>query len=227
MSKGTPTKPLQRLRSLAAQLRTYTEFVLFPVNVWGTKGFQFWTFLSLLLLKSNCSSILELGSGRSTITLAEYAYFRKARFVSIETSPRWFNKTRYELRLLGVPDNLVHLLDWDSSGNWYKIEQFRETIGDEANFDFALIDGPNQSDGKSRGIRDNGPALVEIRRSIYEADIVIVDDVHRRHILDWSMQCWATQTTTRNGSMTTLWSLPIRTRCAFASKKPLGSVPSW
>ena len=98
--------------------------------------------------------------------------------------PRWFNKTRYELRLLGVPDNLVHLLDWDSSGNWYKIEQFRETIGDEANFDFALIDGPNQSDGKSRGIRDNGAALVEIRRSIYEADIVIVDDVHRRHILD-------------------------------------------
>jgi hypothetical protein len=69
-----------------------------------------------LLAKSNCSRILELGFGRSTITLAEYAYFRRARFISIETSRRWFNKARFELRLLGVPDDQVNLLEWDARG---------------------------------------------------------------------------------------------------------------
>ena len=184
MSTGTATNPLQRLLSVGSQLRTYAEFVLLPVNVWGTKGFQFWTFLSLLLTTSNCSRILELGSGRSTITLAEYAHFRKVKFISIETSPRWFNKTRFELRWLGVSDSPVRLLEWDPTATWYKIEQFRKTVGDEGSFDFAFIDGPNERNGKSRGIRDNALALAEIRRCIYDADIVIVDDVHRRHILD-------------------------------------------
>ena len=89
-----------------SQLRTYAEFALLPSNVWGTKGFQFWTFLSLLLLKSNCSRILELGSGRSTITLAEYARSRGASLISIETNRRWFNKARFELRMLGVSERI-------------------------------------------------------------------------------------------------------------------------
>ena len=70
------------------------------------------------------------------------------------------------------------------TGTWYDIEQFRATICEDGSFDFAFIDGPNHGDGTSRGIRDNEGALGEIRRCIYEADVVIVDDVHRRHILD-------------------------------------------
>ncbi len=81
------------------------------------------------------------------------------------------------------PDQ-VHLLDWDSRGTWYGVEKFRETISGVFNFDFAFIDGPNNTYGKSRGIRDNDVALVEIRRCIHEADVVIIDDVHRRHLLD-------------------------------------------
>jgi predicted O-methyltransferase YrrM len=172
-----------RFRSLASQLRTYAEIALLPKYAWATKGFQFWTFLSLLLAKSNCSRILELGSGRSTITLAEYARFRAARFISIETSRRWFNKSRFELRMLGASEDSVHLVDWDASRTWYNLEQFRETIRDAGNFDFALIDGPNEDDGKSHGIRNSEAALVEIRRCIHGAEIMIVDDVHRAHIM--------------------------------------------
>jgi hypothetical protein len=176
--------PRPRLfRKLAFFLSKRTVAIL-PAHVWGTKGFQFWTFLSLLLARSNCSRILELGSGRSTITLAEYAHFRKAHFISIETSRRWFSKARLELRWLGVSDDPVHLLDWNSRGTWYDIEQFRATIREAGSFDFAFIDGPNYGDGNSRGIRDCELALGEIRRCIYEADVVIVDDVHRRHIFD-------------------------------------------
>jgi hypothetical protein len=157
---------------------------MLPVGAWATKGFVFWTFLSLLLTKSNCSRILELGSGRSTITLAEYARFRAARFISIETSRRWFNKARFELRMLGVSEESVHLLDWDPRTTWYDVEQFRDTICEVGCFDFAFIDGPNYIDGRSGGIRDNKAALLEIRRCIDGAEVVIVDDVHRLHILD-------------------------------------------
>jgi hypothetical protein len=86
--------------------------------------------------------------------------------------------------MIGVSDSSVHRLDWDSQRSWYDIEQFRAAAGDEAKFDFALIDGPNSADGNSRGIRDNEVGLKAIQRCIYRAEVVIVDDVHRRHILD-------------------------------------------
>ena len=68
-------------------------------------------------------------------------------------------QARLELRWLGMSDDPVHLLNWDSRGIWYDIEQFRATIGEDGSFDFAFIDGPNDSDGKSRGIRDSEAAL--------------------------------------------------------------------
>jgi predicted O-methyltransferase YrrM len=173
----------RQFRNLASQLRTYAEIALLPANAWGTKGFQFWTFLSLLLLKSNCSRILEFGSGRSTITLAEYARSRAAHLISIETNRRWFNKARFELRMLGVSEESVRLLDWNSRTTWYDVEQFRNTIREVGSFDFAFIDGPGVG-SNTRGIRDSKVALEETQRCIYEADVVIVDDVHRLHILD-------------------------------------------
>jgi predicted O-methyltransferase YrrM len=168
------------LRSVAAlQLP-----VVLPEEGWGTKGFQFWTFLSLLLAASNCARILELGSGRSTITLAEYAKFRGARLISLETDRRWFNKARWELRCLGLSDAPIHLIKWQSGGLWYDVEQFRSIVKNEGSFDFAFIDGPNNETGVSVGIRDSEVALREIVSCTLDADIVVVDDVHRRHILD-------------------------------------------
>jgi hypothetical protein len=153
-----------------------------PARVWGTKGFEFWTFLSLLLIGANCSRILELGSGRSTITLAEYAKFRKVHFTSIETNREWFNKARLELRCLGLSDEPVHLLDCDQENGWYQIDQFRSITRHEDGFDFIFVDGPNATEGRSLGIRDNVIGLSEIRACSSNANIVLVDDVHRRHV---------------------------------------------
>ena len=86
--------------------------------------------------------------------------------------------------MLRVSEDSVHLVDWDSSKTWYNVELFHETIRDVGNFDFAFIDGPNSTEGNSRGIRNNEVALAEIRRCIREAEVVIVDDVHRIHIFD-------------------------------------------
>ena len=170
-------------RRALLQLAALQLPLAFPATAWGTKGFQFWTFLSLLLSRSTCTRLLELGSGRSTITLAEYASFRSARFVSLETSRLWFNKARLELRCLGLPESAVHLIGWSRDGTWYDLDEFRSILGAVGGFDFAFIDAPNRDDGGSDGMRDSETALREVRGLIPDAEVVIVDDVHRRHVL--------------------------------------------
>lgn len=152
-----------------------------PETVWGTKGFAFWTFLSLLLLEAAPKRILELGAGRSTLTLAEYAHFQRASLVSIETNRAWFNKVRIDLRGTQTKSDSVRLVPIDPATNWYALAPFRQAT--QSGFDFVLVDGPNRVNGDSQGMRDTPIALDEIRRLTGEADIVIVDDVHRRHVL--------------------------------------------
>jgi len=171
-----PSPAWRALRRLAIFCSPY------PRQAWGTKGFQFWTFLSLLLANSNCSRLLELGSGRSTITMAEYAKFRNGRFICLETNRKWFNKARMELRCLAMADDPIHFVNWDAE-TWYSIEEFRSIVQDAGGFDFAFIDGPNRNDGSSDGIRDSEVALREILNCTRGADVVVIDDVHRRHIL--------------------------------------------
>src|SRR5262245_60103474 len=100
---------------------------LLPKKVWGTKGFEFWTFLSLLLQSSRCKRLLELGSGRSTVTLAEYAQHTRAQFVSIETSPEWLQKWHLEFRFLRLhlTRDPVHLVTLNPETGWYELGQFR------------------------------------------------------------------------------------------------------
>jgi predicted O-methyltransferase YrrM len=152
-----------------------------PEIVWGTKGFAFWTFLSLLLLEAAPKRILELGAGRSTLTLAEYAHFRWAKLISIETSRAWFNKVRIDLRGTQIKTDSVRLIAIDPATNWYELAPFRAATG--SGFDFVLIDGPNRVNGDSKGMRDTSLALDEIRRVTGDTEVVIVDDVHRRHVL--------------------------------------------
>jgi predicted O-methyltransferase YrrM len=165
-----------------------------PKKIWNTKGFEFWTFLSLLLQGSGCTRLLELGSGRSTVTFAEYATQKRARFVSLETSPEWFEKWKWELRYLrlNLPENPVRLIALDWSTGWYNLEQFHAAIGDRAMFDFVLIDAPNRlKKGNSKGMRDAKIAMQELRRCAGEADVIIIDDVHRRHVFDTIEQVMA------------------------------------
>jgi hypothetical protein len=174
-----PSPAWRALRHLSA---LHLPAVL-PAQGWSTKGFQFWTLLSFLLNGSGCKRILELGSGRSTITLAEYASFRGGEFISLETSRLWFNKARMELRCLGFSDAPIHMVGWDAQGAWYDLDQFRSIVGRDP-FDLAFVDGPNLDGGESNGIRDGAVALREILSCTRGADALIVDDVHRRHILD-------------------------------------------
>lgn len=154
-----------------------------PTKVWGTKGFEFWCLLSLLLRKSNCTSILELGTGRSTITLAEYAKFRKAHLTCLETTKPWFNKVRLDLRCLKLQQDVVHLVPLDKKTGWYNLEQFRAATRGTPEIDLLFVDGPNEPEGSSRGIRSSEIGMSEIKACAGNAEVIIVDDVHRLHVL--------------------------------------------
>ena len=178
---------MSQIRDLLSRtLRRVTnrKSVALPAKVWATKGFEFWTFLSLLLLKSNCSRILELGTGRSSITLAEYAKFRNAHLTCVESSQEWFNKLRLDLRHLKLPTNVLQLIPVDRSTGWYDLERFRSATA-TGNFDFLFVDGPTEFLGSSsRGIRNSQNGVSELQACGRNAEVIIVDDVHRRHILD-------------------------------------------
>jgi predicted O-methyltransferase YrrM len=155
-----------------------------PSKVWGTMGFEFWTFLSLLLLRAGSQRILELGSGRSTIAFAEYASFRGARLVSLETSVEWFNMVQLELRCLNLPVDVVKFIRVGRRTGWYDLEQLRSHVGEALPFDCVLIDAPNDPEGDSRGMRDAPDALRELATLCRGTELVLIDDVHRRHVFD-------------------------------------------
>jgi hypothetical protein len=157
-----------------------------PDRVWGTKGFEFWTLLSLLLHGSKCKRVLELGSGRSTITLAEYATFSDSQFISVESSSEWLQKWRMEFRYLGLglAKDPVNLVPVDPITGWHDVEAFRKAIAPLDHFDFAFIDGPNDALGNSLGMRDTQTAIQELRPRIGQADVLIIDDMQRRHVFD-------------------------------------------
>jgi hypothetical protein len=155
---------------------------IFPDTIWGTKGFEFWTFLSLLLLSSRCQRILELGSGRSTITFAEYAKHRGAHFTSLETSRKWYNKGKFELQFINLPTSSLKLIELDRSTGWYRLDQFRSLIRPIEPIDCILIDAPNRKNGDSAGVRDASIALETLRACCAGADVVLIDDAHRRHV---------------------------------------------
>jgi hypothetical protein len=178
------TFPSIAQRSKVFRLTRAIERHNLPAAGWGAKGFEFWTFLSVLLVRTNYSRILELGSGRSTIIFAEYAKFRGAGFTSIETNRKWYNKARMELRWQGMDVNPIHLLTMDKAVGWYDVEQLRSLAQSRGPFDFVMIDGPNEASGNSRGIRDSETALNEIIKWCGNSDVMMVDDVHRRHIFD-------------------------------------------
>lgn len=153
-----------------------------PDLVWGTKGFEFWSLLSLLLIRAKCKRILELGSSRSTLTFAEYAKFAGAEFISIETSAKWLKRTQFELYFANLPSDSVKYVQMDANSGWYNIDKFRALVS--GHFDCILIDAPNNDRGESLGMRDSEKGITELQKLCQESDLIIVDDVHRRHIFD-------------------------------------------
>jgi hypothetical protein len=171
-----------------------------PFSAWGTKGFEFWTFLSVFLKEARPRAILELGCGRSSTFFADYAYAYGATYVGIENNVRWFNKTNLDIDMLGFKKrHLVHV-ELASNGSWYSLEGFKAATSDPGRFDFALIDAPNEKrffasdaqiasyfppeDGNPFGHRGDPAGLAAIRSVTRDCAVMMVDDVHKMHVFE-------------------------------------------
>ena len=155
-----------------------------PKGVWGTKGFTFWTLLSVLLVHARPKNILELGSGRSTSILADYANAYDAGFTSLETDRAWYNKACLDILYLNIKKQYVHLIGPNKAGTWYDVEAFRKFVNTGTPFDFIFVDAPNNARGRSNGIRNSPEGLREIKDCARDCAVMIVDDIHRRHLFE-------------------------------------------
>lgn len=158
--------------------------LVLPGRAWSTKGFDFWFVLAALLKHVRPQNILELGTGRSTLTIAEYASASGANFVSLETDAKWYSKALWELRWVAVKRRYVRFIAKTGEAGWYDAAAFDALIPPDVRFDFAYIDAPNDSQGNSRGARDCEIAVTKIRTVVDGAKVIVIDDVHRRHVFD-------------------------------------------
>jgi len=171
-----------------------------PFTAWGTKGFEFWTFLSVFLKAMRPRAILELGCGRSSTFFADYAYAHAAKYVGIENDRRWFNKTSLDIELLGFGKQHLAHVPLAADASWYELDGFRQATRDPGRFDFVLVDAPNEKrffaseeqiaeffrpeDGNPFGRRDDPAGLAAIRWVTSGCEVMMVDDVHKSHVFE-------------------------------------------
>lgn len=143
------------------------QYNLLPERVWPTKSFEFWTFLAGLLQCVRPESILEIGSGRSTIYLSEYAHKHGKILVSIEQSAAWASLNNAVARFGNIEGSYVKHLPLGDDG-FFEPESLDQVMPPSP--DFAFLDGPN-------GPRDSARQSELYRKLAQTARIVILDDL--------------------------------------------------
>jgi predicted O-methyltransferase YrrM len=122
--------------------------------------------------QSNPKTILDLGSGMSTLVLAKSA--PAAKVTSIDNSAEFAQKTQEMLSLHGVSNAEVRVapLTAHTSGvDWYDLSK----IADLSDIDLLFIDGPPGS----KNDRARHPALAECLSKLSPRAIIVIDDAAR------------------------------------------------
>ena len=144
---------------------------------WGTSGFEFWTLLHILLSITRPRSIIELGSGRSTLYFADYAASFGASFISVEQSRRYSSRVRRALRNSFLDPACVHRVALGVDG-WYAQNDLDRLV--DLPVECLFVDGPaGAQEQVGSGRRDAPRALKWLRESGPSARMIGVDDVHR------------------------------------------------
>lgn len=128
-------------------------------------------------------SILELGSGMSTVALAIYAARHGTRVVSLEHDKSWLDAISTKLERMGLRQHveLIHApLDKTPDGPWYRVDLgsvLMEGIirGEQSKpmFDMVLVDGPPADVG------GRGAVMNAIRPRLAPGAMVLVHDALR------------------------------------------------
>lgn len=146
------------------------------VQTWGTKSFEFWTLLAATLWIVRPQSILELGSGRSTSYLGDYAQKQGAAFVSVEQNRRFARRVRIALRAGFVDPRCVRHVP--VRGGWYDLGRVQQLAPRPCGLLF--VDGPvGEQESLGDATRTDAESLRWLSSVAAEASAVIVDDLQR------------------------------------------------
>jgi predicted O-methyltransferase YrrM len=122
--------------------------------------------------RSNPKTILDLGSGMSTLVLAKSA--PAAKVFSIDNSSEYAEKTKEMLSLhkvINAEVRVAPLMAHASGIDWYDVSQ----LADISDIDLLFIDGPPGS----KNDRARHPALYECLSKLSPRAIVVIDDAGR------------------------------------------------
>ena len=151
------------------------------VQTWGTKSFEFWTLLAATLWIVRPRSILELGSGRSTSYLGDYAQKEGAAFVSIEQNWPFARRFRFALRAGFVDPGCVHHVPVKEG--WYDLARVQRLAPKPC--ELLYVDGPvGAQESHGAASRTNADAVRWLVSVAAESSAVVVDDLQRPANLD-------------------------------------------
>lgn len=124
-------------------------------------------------LRGFSGTLLECGSGLSTILLSLLARDTGSRVLTLEHDPRWLDLTRNRLRQLRIDDRDVLLAPLKSFGDfdWYSDLPEHSLPG---LIDVILCDGPPNS---TRGGRYG--TLPRLKHKLADGALIVVDDSRR------------------------------------------------
>jgi hypothetical protein len=172
-------------RSLTAQrigLFVVGRMQSMGVQTWGTKSFEFWTLLTAALWVVRPRSVLELGSGRSTSYLADYAMKEGVPFASIEQSQGFARRVRRGLEASFLDQRCVHHVPIGPSG-WYDVGALDRLV--TFTCECVFLDGPVGSQERlGDAVRDCDVARAWLAKVAPAPRLLIVDDVHREENLE-------------------------------------------
>ena len=149
---------------------------------WGTKSFEFWTLLMVILALERPKSIVELGSGRSTSYLTEYAMKQGIAYASIEQNPVYARMIKRGLVNSFLDPRYLHHVPVAKDG-WYEAEPLNRVV--TAPCELLFIDGPvGAQESIGRGVRNCDRSNRWLAAAAATSKVLIVDDVHRRPNLE-------------------------------------------
>lgn len=143
----------------------------------------------LILLKNELvlnkrTSILEFGSGLSTIFLAQIIrkYNLNAKITTIESEEDWISRLKLIAFKLGL-DNFIKivqapLIKYDDGAPWYDVGILKSELKNNQLFDMIIIDGPPAFNPDIE--RSRYPAIPFIINYLSNNCFVFLDDANRK-----------------------------------------------
>lgn len=154
--------------------RSPAEVLLPPSGKWALNARSL-AHLVDIVTRERPSTILELGSGTSTVWLAHLLAGSGARIVSIDHSHEFAQLTSAELQrhgLAGAVDlRVAPLVEIDGDRRWYD----RQVFADVSPIDLVLIDGPPEATGPMARF----PAFDALRDQLGDTALILLDDSDR------------------------------------------------